>query len=144
MLWREIKIKGAMVCWGNQHSKLTVHLLMEMVILMMGPRCFKEELKQYGLSSAEWLKECALFSKDWKINLPYFHWLCLLAEHRSGGCDSDNFAGIYHLCCSLVILPWDWKILDKSFVCILSVCSNAGMHVFFHCFCFLKYFLKIC
>lgn len=83
-----------MVCSGHQDSKLAVHLLMEMVILRMGPRCFKEVLKK---SSAEWLKECPLTSEDWKINLLYFHRFCLLVEHRNGGCDSDNSAGICHL-----------------------------------------------
>lgn len=86
-----------MIRSGNQDSKLTVHLLMEIVVLRMGPRCFKEELKQYGLSSAE----CLLTSKDSKINLLYFHRFCLATEHRSGGCDSENFAGICHLLCLL-------------------------------------------
>lgn len=66
---------------------------------------FKEVLKQYGLTSAEWLKDCPLTSKGWKINLLYFNRFCLPAEHRSGGCNSDNFAGICNLCCPLVTLP---------------------------------------
>lgn len=94
-----------MVCSGNQDSKLTVHLLTEIVILKMASRCFKEVLKQYGSTSAEWLKECPLTSKGWKINLLYFHRFCLPAEHRSGGCNSDNFAGICNLCCPLFTLP---------------------------------------
>lgn len=76
---------------------MTIHLLMKGVILSMGPRCFNEILKQCGLYSAEWLRECPLTSKDWKINLLCFHRFCLPAEHRSGGCDSDNFVGICNL-----------------------------------------------